>query len=128
MKKLVMMVAVGMLGIVGCMTSGEKSNEAGGATLPPNIDNVSVVVSQGRTLKDAVVYAATYRRWVPEEVDAATIRCTLVQRAHKVVIDVRLLDERHYSIGMVESNIPARKVASWVNNLQREIAKYAVGR
>lgn len=128
MKKQMMMVAVGMLGIVGCMTSGEKSNEACGATLPPNIDKVSVVVSQGRTLKDAVVYAATHRRWVPEEVDAATIRCTLVQRAHKVVIDVRLLDERHYSIGMIESNIPARKVASWVNNLQREIAKYAVGR
>lgn len=125
MKKQTMMAVVGMLGIVGCMTSGDISKEAGSATLPPNIENVSVVVSQGRTLKDAVVYASTRRRWMPEEVDATTIRCTLIQRAHKVVIDVRLLDERRYSIKMVESNIPARKVASWVNNLQREIAKYA---
>jgi len=125
MKKQMMMVAIGMLGIIGCMTSGEKPKETVSATLPPNVENVSVVVAPGRTLKDAVVYASTRRRWVPEEVDFATIRCTLIQRAHKVVIDVRLLDECHYSIKMVESNIPAKKVASWVNNLQREIAKYA---
>ena len=54
-----------------------------------------------------------------------TVRCELVQRAHRVVVDVRLLDDRHYSILMVESNIPARKVSQWVSNLQREIAKHA---
>ena len=119
MGKLMVIATCGLC-VAGCSMFGER------ATLPPNIENVSVVVAQNHDLKSAVVVAATRRRWTPEEVDAATIRCTLIQRAHKVVIDVRLLDDRHYSILMVESNIPAKKVAQWVNNLQREIAKYAV--
>lgn len=119
MKKLMLIATCGLC-VAGCSTFGER------ATLPPNIENVPVVLAPNRDLKSAVVVAAARRRWTPAEVDAETIRCTLVQRAHKVVVDVRLIDERHYSVLMVESNIPAKKVAQWVNNLQREIAKYAV--
>ncbi len=118
MKKLIM-VAVCGLGVAGCSLFGDK------ATLPPDVENVAVMVAPSKSLKDAVVFAATRRHWSPEVVDASTVRCTLVQRSHKVVVDVQLLDASHYSIRMVESNIPAKKVAQWVNNLQREIAKLA---
>lgn len=120
MKKLMIVVAACSLGFVGCLSSGQD------ATLPADVENVSVVVSSGRSLKEAVVTAASRRHWMPSEVDAQTIRCTLVQRSNKVVVDVRLLDAQHYSIRMVESNIPVRKLAQWVNNLQREIALHAV--
>lgn len=120
------MMAVGVLCVVGCVSSRESPEALALTTLPPNVENVSVVVSPNQDLKSAVVAAATHRRWVPQEVNATTIRCTLTQRARKVVIDVRLLDERHYSIQMVESSVPAKKVVQWVNNLQREIAKHAV--
>lgn len=106
---------------VGCWTTTPE------ATLPDNIENVAVTVAEGHHLKDAVITAASRRRWSPvERDDGKTIRFELVQRSHKVVVDVILLDDRHYSIQMIESNIPARKVSQWVNNLQREIAKYAV--
>lgn len=119
MTKLMIVVVVGVLGLAGCQSSGPE------ATLPANIENVVVVVASGRSLKEAVMTAAARRRWTPLEIGSATIRCTLVQRSHKVVVDVHLLDAQHYSIRMVESNIPARKLAQWVNNLQREIALHA---
>ncbi|HBO98296.1 MAG TPA: hypothetical protein DD637_00425 [Verrucomicrobia bacterium] len=95
-------------------------------TLPPDIGETAVVVAEGHSLKETVIFAATRRRWMPQEIDGTTVRCTLVQRGHKVVVDFRLLDDRHYAIHMVESNIPARKVSQWVANLQRDIARYAV--
>lgn len=119
MKKLMIVVMAGALGLTGCLSSGLE------ATLPANVENVAVAVAQGRTLKEAVVTAAARRRWTPSELGDATIRCTLVQRSHRVVVDVHLLDAQHYSIRMVESNIPARKLAQWVNNLRREIARHA---
>ena len=119
MKKLMIVVMAGALGLAGCQSSGPE------ATLPANVENVAVAVAQGRTLKEAVVTAATRRRWMPSELGDATIRCTLVQRSHRVVVDVHRLDANHYSIRMVESNIPARKLAQWVNNLRREIARHA---
>lgn len=119
MKKLMIVVMAGALGLAGCQSSGLE------ATLPANVENVAVAVAQGRTLKEAVVTAAARRRWTPSELGDATIRCTLVQRSHRVVVDVHLLDAQHYSIRMVESNIPARKLAQWVNNLRREIARHA---
>lgn len=119
MKKLMIVVMAGALGLTGCLSSGPE------ATLSANVENMPVVVAQGRTLKEAVVTAATLRRWTPSELGDATIRCTLVQRSNRVVVDVCLLDANHYSIRMVESNIPARKLAQWVNNLRREIARHA---
>ena len=119
MKKLMIVVVAGALGLAGCQSSGPE------ATLPADVENVVVVVAQGRTLKEAVVTAAARRRWTPSEIGDATVRCTLVQRSHRVVVAVHLLDARRYSIRMVESNIPARKLAQWVNNLQREIALHA---
>lgn len=117
MRRIMLVSLVALCGIAGCMTPG--------ATLPGNIENVVVAVREGGRLKDAVIAAASHRRWVPTERDGMTVRCEFVQRAHRVVVDVRLLDDRHYSILMVESNIPARKVSQWVGNLQREIAKHA---
>ena len=121
MKKLIIVMMVCAVGLAGCLSSGPKQE----TTLPENIENVAVVVAQGRSLKDAVAAAATRRHWTPRESDAVTVRCTLVQRSHRVVIDVCLIDSRHYSIRVVESNIPARKLVQWINNLQREIARYA---
>jgi len=102
----------------GCFSMGAKS-------LPPDVESVSVMVREGRTLREAVIVAATRRRWMPSEIDPSTIRCTLVQRSNKVIVDVVLIDDRRYSIKMVESNIPAAKLSQWANNLQREIAKQA---
>lgn len=120
MKKLMVVVMACSLGLVGCWSSRS------GATVSVDVENMPVVVASGRSLKDAVVMAATHRRWTPSEVDAQTVRCTLVQRSHKVVVDVCLLDAQHYSIRVIESNIPARKLAQWINNLQREIALRAI--
>ena len=119
MVKKIVIPMVALCGLAGCWTTTPEP------TLPDNIENVAVTVTEGRQLKDAIVTAATRRRWTPIERDEKTIRCELVQRSHKVVIDITLLDGQHYSIQMVESNVPARKVAQWVNNLQREIAKHA---
>lgn len=116
MKKLMIVVAVGALGLAGCLSSGPE------AMLSANVENVGVVVAQGRTLKEAVASAAIRRRLMPEETDAATVRCTFAQRSNRVVIDVCLLDASHYSIRLVESNISARKLARMIDKLRREIA------
>lgn len=109
---------VGLLMMAGCFTSSEE-------TLPANVGPTVVVVAPGQNLRSAVIQAATRRRWMPEEKDAGTIRCVLVQRDHRVAVDVKILDDGHYAIDMVESNIPARKLSQWVGYLQRDIALFA---
>lgn len=105
--------------LAGCGSFGSEE------TLPENIGPIPVIVIEGQSLRNAVIKAATFRRWIPEEICASTIRCTIIQRSNRVVVDVRLVDEKHYAIDMIESNIPARKVSQWVGNLQCEIAKWA---
>ena len=100
-----------VLGFGGCFTPEPA---------PQPVENVTVTLAQGRTLKNAVMTAATRRRWLPSA-QGNTIRCTLNQREHLVVVDVVLTDERTFSIRQVQSNIPVRKYDQWVNNLSREI-------
>lgn len=115
-------VLAGMLVMtVGCSSTPEE-------TMPANVGPTVVIVAPGQTLRAAVVQAATRRGWMPEEKDASTIRCVLVQRNHRVAIDVKLLDDTHYAIDMVESNIPVRKLSQWVGMLQRSIAMQASSR
>lgn len=105
------LVAVMGFGIAGCSTTEAP---------PQPVENISVTLAQGRTLKSAVITAATRRRWMPSA-QGNVIRCTLSQREHLVVVDVVLTDARTFSIRMVQSNIPVRKYDQWVNNLSREI-------
>ena len=86
------------------------------------IEDVTVILTPGgRSLRDAAVLAANRRRWTAQLQGENTVRCTLTQRGHQVVVDVVLKDAKTFSIRKVWSNIPARKYNVWANNLQREI-------
>lgn len=116
MKKL-MLLAMGSL-LVGCgaFRAAEPRVE---------VNNAMVVVAAGHNLRDAVVKAATRRRWVVQEQANGDIRCQILQRANVVTIDIVIVSETTYTIRFVESNIPNRKYNQWVGALQREIAKWA---
>ena len=109
--KVAALVAVLGFGIAGCSTP---------EVAPQPVENVTVTLAQGRTLKSAVMTAATRRRWVPSA-QGNVVRCTLSQREHLVVVDVVLMDARTFSIRQVQNNIPIHKYDQWVNNLSREI-------
>ena len=108
-----LIVAIGS-GMVGC-----QSETAPAAPTP--VENVSFTLAQGRTFTSAVTTAATRRRWLPQVQADGTIRCTLSQREHLVVVDVVPVGAQAFSIRQVQSNIPVRKYDQWVNNLSREI-------
>lgn len=101
-------------GMVGCQF--EAVSEA-----PAPVENVSFALAQGRTFESAVNKAAARRRWLPQTQADGTIRCTLSQREHLVVVDVVPVGPQAFSIRQVQSNIPVRKYNQWVNNLSREI-------
>ena len=105
----------------GCMSGG--SCEAGTLPLPAEISNVAVLAKDRDSLKRAIVVAATRRRWTPSEIAPNVIRCTLIQRQHKVEVDLTLTKDNAYSITCRFCNIPEKKYYQWINNLQREIAK-----
>ena len=114
------LVAAAMLAAMGCGICGcFSTSEAPGAPAP--VENVSVTLAQGRTLSSAIMTAAARRRWVPQNQANGTIRCTISQREHLVVVDVVPNGEQSFSIRPVQSNIPVRKYDQWVNNLSREI-------
>ena len=108
-----------LCGLSGCFTSS-------GETQPALIENVSVTLAPGRSLRQAIMAAALRRRWVPQEQRNGTVRCTLIQREHKVVADVVPNGDSAFSIRFVESNIPVRKYNQWADNLSREIAYQAI--
>ena len=62
---------------------------------------------------------------MPQAQADGSIRCTLSQREHLVVVDVVPVGNKAFSIRMVQSNIPVRKYDQWVNNLSREIVLQA---
>ena len=114
---------VALVGFCGCGTNGggaEQPHEMGGSTI-----TVSVVSPSIERLKGAVIQAATHRRYVPEVIDAQTVRCTLVKRTHRVVVDVRMESTAAYTIICRECTVPKNKYAQWMMNLQRSIAKLA---
>ena len=112
MKIVKVAALVAVLGFGGCFTP---------EAAPQPVENVTVTLAQGRTLQNAVMTAATRRRWVPSAQGGNVIRCTLNQREHLVVVDVVLTDAQTFSIRQVQSNIPVRKYDQWINNLSREI-------
>ena len=79
------------------------------------------MLAPGRTLVGAVTVAAARRGWLPHAQANGTIRCTLTQRKHLVVVDVVPNGEQSFSIRLVQSNIPVRKYNQWANTLSREI-------
>ena len=109
--------------MAGCMSS--DSDVAATAAAPTPVENVSVELAPGRTLQGAIMAAAAHRRWLPTKQADGTVRCTLSQREHMVVVDVVPVGEKAFSIRMVQSNIPVRKYDQWVNNLSREIVMRA---
>ena len=62
---------------------------------------------------------------MPQAQANGTIRCTLTQREHLVVVDVVPNGEQSFSIRLVQSNIPVRKYNQRANNLSREIVLQA---
>lgn len=127
MKALKMMTVALVAGLscvlAGCMSSDTDTPKATAAPTP--VENVSVELAPGRTLQGAIMAAAAHRRWLPTKKADGTIRCTLSQREHMVVVDVVPVGEKAFSIRMVQSNIPVRKYDQWVNNLSREIVMRA---
>ena len=112
------LISVVCSGMVGCSTTPAQT------TVTP-VENVAVEYAQGRTFASAVNLAATRRRWLPQAQADGSIRCTLSQREHLVVVDVVPVGAKAFSIRMVQSNIPVRKYDQWVNNLSREIVLQA---
>ena len=109
-------VFAALFAATGCSSPGRGSIAS--------VEDVSYVLAPGRTFEGAVCRAAARRRWTPQKVSPETIRCTLVQREHRVVVDV-VQKGSSFSIRLVESNIPAPKYNQWVNNLRREIVAMA---
>lgn len=123
MKTMKMMTVALALGL-GCVLAGCMSSDTATAA-PKPVENVSVELAPGRTLQSVIMAAAAHRRWMPSKQADGTVRCTLSQREHKVVVDVVQVGEKSFSIRMVQSNIPVRKYDQWVNNLSREIVMRA---
>ena len=113
-------IVAGALAVaIGCGMVGCQSEEVAAAPAP--VENISFTLAQGRTFASAVTTAATHRRWLPQVQADGTIRCTISQREHLVVVDVVPVGTQAFSIRQVQSNIPVRKYDQWVNNLSREI-------
>ena len=116
--KFIAVASVAAALVAGCKTGPYYEGR------PQDIVDVPYALAPGRTFGDAVNAAAARRRWVPQALGNGTIRCTLDQREHHVVVDV-VPAEGTFSIVYVESNIPNAKYSQWANNLSREIAARA---
>ena len=121
--KIAKIVSATLISAVCCCMVGCSTTPAQTAVTP--VENVAVEYAQGRTFASAVTLAATRRRWLPQAQADGSIRCTLSQREHLVVVDVVPVGAKAFSIRMVQSNIPVRKYDQWVNNLSREIVLQA---
>ena len=113
-----LMVGVALVALVGCSSTPKAP--------PPDLNNITVTVASGKSLRDAIITSATRRRWITSTVSEDVVRCTILQRSNKVEIDIVIHDKTTYSIRYVSSNIPQKKYAQWVDNLRREIAKAAM--
>ena len=101
----------------------------------PLDNSVYPVPTPCENFEEAVKSAALQRRWGVTKLDDGTIRLTLLQRAHKVVVDVVYIDET-FSINYVDSSnmlydakagVIHRNYNKWVRNLAKEILKFASG-
>lgn len=92
---------------------------------PIPMENIQVSHVGGKPLAAAVQEAAARRRWMTNAIGEGTIRCTIIQRDWRVVVDVVLLSDDAFSIRPVESNLTVRKYNQWVTNLCREIVARA---
>lgn len=101
----------------GCSIVGSAT----GANQTVAIENVTITLAPGRTIALATQLAAIRRKWIPQTMEDGTIRCTIVQRSSKVVVDVVPMSENSFSIRKVESNLSNRKYNKWAMNLCREI-------
>ena len=114
----ILVVSAAIAALVGCTTGGSD-------VAPRSFDNVSYTLAAGRTFDRAVNTAAVRRRWTPQALDNGTYRCSLIQREHRVVVDIVPAGPSAFSVRAVESNIPAKKYNQWVDNLVREIVMQA---
>ena len=113
-------VAVVLFAAIASALAGCSSTR-GMEPMPSAVEDVSVTLANGRTFLQAVQSAATRRGWIPLAQESGTVRCTLRQREHLVVVDVVPNGDKTFSVRPVQSNIPVRKYDKWVNNLVREI-------
>lgn len=125
MKKTIIAVMLGltMAGVTGCGLFGGGSDED---FPPPDYSNISVMVREGAQLKPIVAAAAARRGWSVQDTGENTLRLTISQRKNLVEVDVAVIDETHYSLYQVSSNIPTRKYVQWINNLISTVTNLAL--
>ena len=109
-------ICMGMgYGIIGCVST----------EVPIQAENVSVILAPGHTLPAAIASAAVKRRWLPQELEDGTIRCTFHKRDNLLVVDVVPNGKQSFSVHQVQSNVSVRKYNQWVNNLAHDIIFFA---
>ena len=96
----------------------------------PSIDRVPVtVVKAGRGMSEVIRTAAAKKGWAASEAKPGTVRCTLLVRTHKVVVDIPYTKDS-FSIHYVDSEdmeydaqnkMINRKYIQWVRNLEKQI-------
>ena len=96
----------------------------------PSIDNVPItVVKAGRNTSEVIRTAAARKGWATSESQPGTVRCTLIVRTHKVVVDIPYT-KNSFSIHYVDSvdmeydkqgKMINRKYIQWVRNLEKQI-------
>ena len=92
-----------------------------------------LTVKQGNSLRDAIFAAANRRRWIAADNGPGVVRCTLMPRGHRVVVDVyyndkgitiRYVESENMSYDPSDKEI-SRKYEQWVKNLQVEIFRFS---
>lgn len=90
---------------------------------PDNIENILTIAGSRDELRAAIIKGASRRGWMATDKSEDTIRCVLLKRSHKVVVDIKMLDESHFSIIFVSSNVRNGKYYQWVDNLRNDIQR-----
>ena len=123
MKRTIFVGIVGMAlaALTGCSVFSNDEN------MPlPDYSNISVMVHEGGNLKNIIAAAAARRGWSVSDASENSLRLTIVQRSNLVEVNAIVVDDTHYSLHQVSSNIPKRKYIQWINNLKSTIANLAL--
>lgn len=123
MKKTIVsgIAALVVAGLAGCSAFNTAPEPP-----PPDYSNISVMVREGARLKAIIAAAAQQRGWSVDDTGENSLRLTISQRANLIVVDAIVVDDSHYSLALVQSNIPTRKYIQWAKNLQATVATLAL--
>lgn len=123
MKKMAIgcLVFAALLSLTGCGLFGRNDD------MPlPDYRNIEVSVREGARLKQIIAVSAERRGWAVRDAGDNMLRLTISQRSNLVEVNAVVVDETHYTLHMVSSNIPTRKYVQWIENLKRTVAALAI--